>query len=166
MSGHPSRQSLAREDALEMAHSIGTWCAVNDFHSFAEQPHTEFPLSGGHAFVPARWEGGDDVRHFVVSRASTPFVWQHERRLLLLDEEAGLWSLAELEFDEETCRYVEVRRAGYDMEREAIGACLSRALASGFDAVLDISAQLNAWLVENFGHTIGESRARPGSRMF
>ncbi len=139
---------------------------MNDFPFFAEQPHTEFPLSGGHAFVPARGEGDDDVTHIVVSRASTPFIWQHELRVLLLDEDAGLWSLAELEFDEATCRYVELRRAGYEMEREAIGACLSRALASGFDAVLDISAQLNAWLLENFGHSIEESSARPGSRMF
>src|SRR5688572_5114344 len=61
-------------------------------------------------------------------RAAAPFVWQFERRLLLLDEEPPLWVLAELEFDVEACRYVEVRRASYQWPREAVGALLSRSL--------------------------------------
>ena len=49
-----------------------------------------------------------------------------------------------------TCRYVEIRRAGYEMEREAIGVLLSRVLYSGLDEVARASAQLNNWLISLF----------------
>jgi hypothetical protein len=84
--------------------------------------------------------------------------------LLLLDEEAGLWVLAELAFEPATCRYAEIRRAVYDMEREAVGALMSRALASGMEAVEDSAARLSEWLMTYFGHSVRESRARPRSR--
>ncbi|MGD9711151.1 MAG: hypothetical protein AB7V46_03685 [Thermomicrobiales bacterium] len=105
-----------------------------------------------------------DIVRLTVGRPGTPFVWQHDRRLLLLDEDAGLWSFAELEFDSANCRYVEIRRSGYEMEREAIGVLLSRALSSGFEEVARASVLLNDWLIRYFGHTISESRARPRSR--
>ncbi|MEZ4498477.1 MAG: hypothetical protein R2839_00100 [Thermomicrobiales bacterium] len=110
---------------------------------------------------PDRREGDEDILSLLVGRSNGPFVWQHGQRLLLLDEDAGIWSVAELEFDKSTCRYVEIRRSGYDTEREAIGAVLSRALASGFEEVVRASKLLNSWLLRNFGHTIEESRARP-----
>jgi hypothetical protein len=98
------------------------------------------------------------------SRPAIPFVWQTGRRLLLLDEELGQWVFAELEFDPRTCRYVEIRRGAYDMEREAIGVLLSRALASGFSSVEESAASLNDWLMKHYGHSIQESRMRRTSR--
>jgi hypothetical protein len=97
-------------------------------------------------------------------RPAVPFVWQSGRRLLLLDEELGQWVFAELEFDPTTCRYVEIRRGAYDMEREAIGVLLSRALASGFSSVEESAASLNAWLMKHYGHSIQESPMRKHSR--
>lgn len=94
----------------------------------------------------------------------SPFVWQHGLRLLLLDDESVGWVLAELEFDPETCRYSEIRRAVYEWEREAIGALLSRALASGDRAVREAAGTLNSWLLEHYGHTIHETRNRPNFR--
>jgi hypothetical protein len=98
------------------------------------------------------------------SRPPVPFVWQSGQRLLLLDEEAGQWVFAELEFDSKICRYAEIRRGAYDMEREAIGVLLSRALASGFTSVEESAASLNAWLMKYYGHSIEESPMRRPSR--
>jgi hypothetical protein len=86
-----------------------------------------------------------------IHRAPTPFVWQHGRRLLLLDDEPRGWVMAELRFDVERCRYVEVRRATYRWTREAVGAVLSRALASGDDAAEDSARYLNQWLSRYYG---------------
>ena len=97
-------------------------------------------------------------------RPPAPFVWQSGRRLLLLDEEFSQWVFAELEFDPSTCRYVEIRRGTYDMEREAIGVLLSRALASGTESVEESAASLNAWLLKHYGHSIQESRMKRQSQ--
>lgn len=126
-------------------------------------------MDGSNALDPThlpeqRWEGESDILRVSITNVATPFVWQHGRRLLLLDEDAGLWSFAELEFDPATCRYVEIRRSGYEMEREAVGVILSRALSSGFEEVARASTQLNDWLLRYFGHSIDESRSRPPSR--
>lgn len=86
-----------------------------------------------------------------IHRAPTPFVWQHGRRLLLLDDEQRGWIVAELRFDVERCRYVEVRRATYRWPREAVGAVLSRALASGQSAAEDSARSLNLWLLRYYG---------------
>jgi hypothetical protein len=87
----------------------------------------------------------------VVHRAPTPFVWQHGRRLLLLDDEQRGWVMAELRFDVERCRYIEVRRATYRWTREAVGALLSRALASGYQAAEDLARSLCDWLARYYG---------------
>lgn len=84
-------------------------------------------------------------------RAPTPFVWQRGRRLLLLDDEQRGWVMAELRFDVELCRYVEVRRATYRWAGEAVGAVLSRALASGDDAVEESARCLSHWLGKYYG---------------
>jgi hypothetical protein len=97
---------------------------------------------------------------FGAAAAPLPFVWQSGLRLLLLDEDGFFWVFAELEFDPSICRYVEQRRAAYDTEREAVGALLSRALASGMTAVEQASQSLNQWLLDHYGHSIHESRAR------
>ncbi len=89
-----------------------------------------------------------------------PFVWQKGTRLLLLDEDTSGWVFAELEFQDQTCRYIEVRRAAYDMEREALGALLSRALSSGWSAVEDSARSLNLWLIKHYGRSLRESRGR------
>ncbi|MBX3070356.1 MAG: hypothetical protein KF883_07690 [Thermomicrobiales bacterium] len=130
---------------------------MDDFPAF--DPGAQFPKM---SVRPEPFsEGDDDILRVVIGRANSPFCWQHGLRVLLLDEDAGIWSVAELQFDPATCRYVEIRRAAYDLEREAIGALLSRTLASGFEEVARASSLLNDWLVRNFGHTIDESRSRP-----
>jgi hypothetical protein len=86
-----------------------------------------------------------------IRRAPAPFVWQHGTRLLLLDDEPAGWVMAELRFETETCRYVEIRRATYRWPREAIGAVLSRALASGDHAAVDTALSLHDWLSTYYG---------------
>jgi hypothetical protein len=79
-------------------------------------------------------------------RRPAPFAWQHGRQLLLLDEEPnGLWVMAELWFDPDQCRYLELRRAVYLWAREAIGATLSRAIAHGEIVATDTADRLDAW---------------------
>lgn len=90
--------------------------------------------------------GGASVR-----RAPIPFVWQYDTRVLLLDDDNDGWVMAELRFDPEICRYQEVRRARYRLTREAIGAVLSRALASGDHAAVDTALQLHDWLFNYYG---------------
>lgn len=84
-------------------------------------------------------------------RAPNPFVWQHGPQLILLDDDKAGWVMAELRFDSELCRYVEVRRAVYDLTREAIGAVISRALASGDHAAVDTALCLHDWLHTYYG---------------
>lgn len=92
--------------------------------------------------------------HRPTNRAPAPFVWQHGTRLILLDDDEGGWVMAELRFQPELCRYVEVRRAIYSLTREAIGAVLSRALASGNHAAVDIALSLHDWLSTHYGITV------------
>jgi hypothetical protein len=98
-----------------------------------------------------------------VHRAPTPFVWQHGRRLLLLDDEPRGWVMAELRFDVERCRYVEVRRATYRWTREAVGAVLSRALASGNAAAEDSAKSLRQWLSRYYGIVLYADPPSPSS---
>ena len=78
--------------------------------------------------------------------AGEPFAWQHDQRLLLLDEEPIGWVVAELRFDADRCRYVEVWRATYRWSREAVGVLLSRALPAGETAVARTSVDLYLWI--------------------
>jgi hypothetical protein len=80
-----------------------------------------------------------------------PFVWQHGHQLILLDDDPKGWLMAELHFDADLCRYVEIRRAAYPLTREAIGAVISRALASGDHAAVDIALTLHEWLSTYYG---------------
>ncbi len=95
------------------------------------------------------------------SQARVPFVWQHGRRLLLLDEEFPHWVMAEFRFDTERCRYVEIRRATYHWAREAIGVVLSRAFASGEEAAEDAARSLNAWLLKRSSNAPPASPSTP-----
>lgn len=101
-------------------------------------------LADGEPPSPAREPAAERQRP---NQARVPFVWQHGRRLLLLDEEFSHWVMAEFRFDTERCRYVEIRRATYHWAREAIGVVLSRAFASGGEAAEDAARSLNAWLL-------------------
>ncbi len=85
-----------------------------------------------------------------------PFVWQRGLQLLLLDDDDGEWVMAELRFEPDLCRYVEIRRATYTWVREAAGAVISRALASGEEAARDSARVLQAWLAtyHNSGHLV------------
>ncbi len=78
--------------------------------------------------------------------AGAPFVWQHERRLFLLDRAARGWVAAELRFDADDCRYVEVRRATYRWPREAAGALTARAVALGDAVLARLAHDLAAWV--------------------
>lgn len=102
-------------------------------------------LADGEPPSPAQEQDGERQRSI---QARAPFVWQHGRRLLLLDEQFPHWVMAEFHFDTERCRYVEIRRATYHWAREAIGVVLSRAFASGEEAAEDAARSLNAWLVK------------------
>ena len=79
--------------------------------------------------------------------ARAPFAWQHGSRLLLLEPGPLGWVLAELRFDGDACRYVEVQRARYRWAREATGALLSRVFAAGDPAVDRTAHDLQAWLI-------------------
>jgi hypothetical protein len=87
-------------------------------------------------------------------RAPMPFAWQHGTQLILLDDDPEGWVMAELQFDSDLCRYVEIRRAVYPLTREAIGAVISRALASGDHAAVDIALSLHDWLSTYYGISI------------
>ncbi len=139
---------------------------MDSFLSPYEHSLSESVLPGSGAYSRRTGRLQADVLRLQSVRSPVPFVWQSERRLLLLDEEEGLWVFAELEFDSGICRYVEIRRAAYEMEREAVGVLLSRALASGMKAVEGSAVSLNSWLIKYFGHSIQESRTRPRSRAF
>jgi hypothetical protein len=64
--------------------------------------------------------------HVVAEPAGIPFVVQHERDLFFLTWDSNRWTLAELEFDTESCTFVEQRRTQYEWPREAFGVLLSR----------------------------------------
>jgi hypothetical protein len=82
--------------------------------------------------------------------APQPFARQNGNQLLLLDSEDSCWLVAELVFDPELCIYVEIRRAVYQQQREAIGALLSRALASGDNALIDTVEHLDSYMTEHY----------------
>ena len=79
-----------------------------------------------------------------------PFAWQDGSRVLLFDREDSSWLLAELSFDEHECLYTEIRRASYESQREAIGAFLSRALASGETALVDAVERLDGYMTQHY----------------
>jgi hypothetical protein len=98
-------------------------------------------------------------------RAPNPFVWQHGRQLILLDDDPMGWVMAELRFDDELLHYVEVRRAVYPLTREAIGAVISRALASGDHAAVDTALSLHDWLSTYYGiDIVSDFIASPDAR--
>ncbi len=87
----------------------------------------------------------------VVRISPAPFVWQHDRQLLLLDREPLDWVLAELRFDAARCRYVEVQRARYRWPREAVGALLARGGAASDAAAERLADDLLRWAAERGG---------------
>ena len=105
---------------------------------------------------------GDSAFGADSKRAPMPFAWQHGRQLILLDDDTDGWVMAELHFDSDLCRYVEVRRAVYPLTREAIGAVISRALASGDHAAVDTALSLHEWLSTYYGiNIVTDTIARP-----
>jgi hypothetical protein len=118
---HPKRPSEGPFDVPGF--SPGIWIAIGDIGQKAARPEPpRAPVS------------------------VTPFAWQHGQRLLILDHElTGEWVLAELRFDNAQCRYVEVRRARYEWDREAMGAFLSLALASGEIPAEESAKRLSNW---------------------
>ena len=83
--------------------------------------------------------------------APQPFAWQNGDQLLLMDVEGPHWVVAELRFVPDECRYDEIRRIAYQWPREAIGALLSRALASGDDALITTVEQLHSYMDRYYG---------------
>lgn len=74
-----------------------------------------------------------------------PFAWQDGRRLWILDNYGTDWVLAELLFDPQSCRYLEVRRSSYRWLREAHGALLGRTLVSGRARAEEAARSLVEW---------------------
>ncbi|MFT4040861.1 MAG: hypothetical protein QM692_21950 [Thermomicrobiales bacterium] len=87
------------------------------------------------------------VPTMTVGATSAPFAWQDGRRLWLLDGRPRHWVLAELEFDQTACRYIEVRRATYRWPREAAGALLGRTIASGEHMAESAAQGLSDWAI-------------------
>jgi hypothetical protein len=79
----------------------------------------------------------------------SPFAWQDGRRLWILDGGETDWVLAELLFDPQTCRYLEVRRASYRWPREAAGALLGRTFVGGRQRAEEAARGLAAWVVRS-----------------
>lgn len=77
---------------------------------------------------PQRFAAVSDAR---ATTRRAPFAWQDGRRLWILDGGGSDWILAELLFEPELCRYLEIRRSSYRWPREAAGALLSRTFSSG-----------------------------------
>ena len=80
---------------------------------------------------------------------SGPFAWQEGRRLWILDGGETNWVLAELLFEPETCRYLEVRRASYQWPREAAGALLGKTFAGGRRRAEEAARGLSAWVIRS-----------------
>jgi hypothetical protein len=80
---------------------------------------------------------------------SGPFAWQEGRRLWILDGGETNWVLAELVFDPQSCRYLEVRRASYQWPREAAGALLGRTFAGGRRRAEEAARGLSAWVMRS-----------------
>jgi hypothetical protein len=75
-----------------------------------------------------------------------PFAWQDGRRLWILDGKPDDWVLAELVFEPQTCRYLEVRRSNYRWPREAAGVFLARTFAGGQRRAEDAARGLSEWV--------------------
>ena len=118
---------------------------ANTGHGSASPPPSA-DIDAGSPTAAAPKSSGPGFFRTASRRAGAPFAWQHEQRLLLLDEEPIGWVVAELRFDPKHCRYVEVRRATYRWAREAVGVLLSRALPAGETAIARTSVDLFLWL--------------------
>jgi len=92
---------------------------------------------------PATLPGGHSRDHH------GPFAWQDGRRLWILDGGSTDWVLAELLFEPQTCRYLEVRRSTYRWPREAAGALLGRSFIGGQRRAEDAARGLNAWIARS-----------------
>ena len=77
---------------------------------------------------------------------SRPFAWQDGRRLWILDGGELEWVLAELLFDPQSCRYLEVRRTTYRWPREAAGALLGKTMIGGRRRAEEAARGLAAWV--------------------
>lgn len=78
-------------------------------------------------------------------RQQAPFAWQDGRRLWIMDGGGTDWVVAELLFEPEFCRYLEIRRASYRWPREAAGALLGRTLAGGQGRAEEAARGLREW---------------------
>ena len=114
-----------------------------------------------HGFRPfaARVTGRDSLEDDIRRRTGRlaagwvdrPYVCQHERTLLLLDEELLGWVVARLRFDERRCRYLEVGRATFRSPREAAGALLSRLIGTNDDTLARAADDLRTWIAARHG---------------
>jgi hypothetical protein len=148
-------KSTARLFMAQRTPSINEPGGARDAEDVEARPH-----SGA---VKPDHDAEHDATAESIHRAPTPFVWQHGRRLLLLDDEQRGWVVAEMRFDVERCRYVEVRRATYRWPREAVGVILSRALASGDAAAEDSARSLRRWLSRYYGIVLYGDTTQPST---
>ncbi len=91
-----------------------------------------------------------------------PFAWQHEQYLLMLDQQDRGWTVAELRFEPERLRYVEVRRSFYRWPREAMGAVIARGVRCGESSMERLAKSVDTWLQSR--HADRTNRSNVSSR--
>ena len=107
-------------------------------------------------------ESPSDHPPMAVRPPSMPFAWQHEQVLLMLDQQDRGWTVAELRFEPERLRYIEVRRAFYCWPREAMGAVIARGVRCGETSMERLAKSVDAWLQSR--HADRASRSKASSR--
>jgi hypothetical protein len=96
---------------------------------------------------------------FAVRPPSMPFAWQHEQFLLLLDQQDRGWTVAELRFEPERLRYIEVRRAFYRWPREAMGVVIARGVRCGETSMAQLAKSVDTWLQSRHADRASRSNA-------
>lgn len=107
-------------------------------------------------------ESPSDHPPIAVRPPSMPFAWQHGQVLLMLDQQERGWTVAELRFEPERLRYIEVRRAFYRWPREAMGAVIARGVRCGETSMDRLAKSVDAWLRSR--HADRASRSNVSSR--
>jgi hypothetical protein len=84
-----------------------------------------------------------------------PFAWQHEQFVLMLDQHERGWTVAELRFEPDRLRYIEVRRSSYRWPREAMGAVIARSVRCGEASMAQLARAVDAWLKSRHADRVG-----------
>jgi hypothetical protein len=122
-SGDDCRYDGASVDCGDVAASDGAWVDGQGSPIGPADSRCNVPMHKACTCDSGEQAAHDDQ---AADSAGIPFVVQHERNLFFVSWESNRWTLAELEFDAQTCTFVEQRRSHYQWPREAFGVLLSR----------------------------------------